>query len=409
MNILHLVAGDLSGGAARGALWLHEALLEHGACSQILTNSRNVTNYRGTHSIVTDSVTRVKGAVRCRLDLLPTWFYRNRKKIIFSPGLTGYDFTKTQHYEQADIIHLHWINAGFVNLRHLSKVDKPIIWTMRDMWPMTGGCHYAIGCDNYQKGCGWCKELASNVKNDLSRFVLWRKKKNLQRNMKIVGISTWLSECATKSELFRNFDVRTISNNINSSDFKPIEKHIARDVLDLPENSKIVLAGAQSFKEVWKGFDLYLKALQYLSGENIFLLFFGKIDEVYLGKLGFGYKNLGFLHDTTSLRLAYSAADVFVAPSSMEAFGKTIGEAMSCGTPVVCFDATGPKDIVSHKVDGYKAVPFESEDLAYGIEWVINNRSYNKLCKNARDKIVKKFDSKIIAKEYIGLYNGMVK
>ena len=78
---------------------------------------------------------------------------------------------------------------------------------------------------------------------------------------------------------------------------------------------------------------------------------------------------MGFLHDTISLRLAYSASDVFVAPSLMDAFGKTLAESMSCGTPAVCFDATGPKDIVDHKLNGYKAFPFDTSDLTAGINW----------------------------------------
>jgi len=120
--------------------------------------------------------------------------------------------------------------------------------------------------------------------------------------------------------------------------------------------------------------------------------------------LGFGYKNFGFLYDLVSLRLLYSGADVFVAPSIMDAFGKTIAESMACGTPVVCFDVTGPKDIVTHKIDGYLAKPFDTDDLANGIEWIINNEDYDKLCRNAREKVLREFDSKVVARKYIKLY-----
>lgn len=117
---------------------------------------------------------------------------------------------------------------------------------------------------------------------------------------------------------------------------------------------------------------------------------------------------MGFLHDIISLRLAYSASDVFAAPSLMDAFGKTLAESMSCGTPFVCFDATGPKDIVTHKVDGYKAQPYCHKDLARGIEWVVNNLEYNKLCVNSREKIEKQFSNIVIAKKYIILYKELV-
>jgi len=139
------------------------------------------------------------------------------------------------------------------------------------------------------------------------------------------------------------------------------------------------------------------------------LVFFGNLDSKIINNLGFEYKNFGFLYDLVSLNLVYNSADIFVAPSLMDAFGKTLAEAMSCKTPVVCFDATGPKDIVDHKVNGYKAKPFEPQDLANGIEWILNldSKDYNKLCDNAREKVLKEFDSRVVLKNilsYIGRF-----
>lgn len=123
-------------------------------------------------------------------------------------------------------------------------------------------------------------------------------------------------------------------------------------------------------------------------------------DQQLVSKLGFSFSTFGFLHDAISLRLAYSVADVFVAPSIMEAFGKTLAEAMACGTPVVCFDATRPRDIVDHMVNGYRAIPFESEDLARGIEWICQNQ-YIEMANSARNKTVLFFDNNVIANQYI--------
>ena len=132
--------------------------------------------------------------IRSQLNNLPMLFYKNRKKIIFSTGFVGFNFTKTKEYKEADIIHLHWINGGFVSVKDLSKIDKPIVWTMRDMWPFTGGCHYSLECDKYKIGCGNCPQLNSNKSFDLTKYVLNRKKKYLLKSMKIVGISHWLSD-----------------------------------------------------------------------------------------------------------------------------------------------------------------------------------------------------------------------
>jgi len=408
VKILHIVAGNLTGGAARGAYWLHQGLVELEIDSKIFTNSKTTF---GDNKIVTTMESKkdkIFNMIRVQLDSLLILFYPNRKKTLFSPGFLGVNFTKTKEYQEADIIHLHWINGSFVNIKHLSKIKKPIVWTMRDMWPMTGGCHYAMECENFKTGCGNCKQLGSGFQYDLSRIIVDRKKKYLFKSMKIVGISDWLSKEAKESEVFKDFDIRTISNNINSDNFTPIDKSTARNILGIKTNKKIILVGAQSLNDFYKGFDKFVEAVGKLNKNKYFLCFFGNLDNSVVDVMGFEYKNFGFMYDAISLRLLYSASNVFVAPSIMDAFGKTLAESMACKTPVVCFDATGPKDIVDHKVTGYKAKPFDTTDLANGIEWVLDNENYEELCKNAREKVVREFDSKVIAQKYIELYGEIL-
>jgi len=407
MNILHIVAGELTGGAAKGAYWLHLGLNDIEVNSKILTTSKN--NYKASenkHTINKSKIDKAFSLIRSNLGNLFLLPYKNREKRIFSTGIFGYDFTETDLYAWADIINLHWINGGFVNIKDLSKIDKPIVWTVRDMWPMTGGCHYSIECDNYKTGCGNCKQLNSNHKHDLSRYVLWRKDKYLPEDIKIVGISDWVSEIATESYLFRDNDIRTIYNNVDSEIFFPIDEDTAKNILGIETDKKILLAGAQNIEDFYKGFDKYLEAINKLNSNDYFLLFFGNADEELLDKLNFEYKSLGFLYDEVSMRLAYSAADVFVAPSIQEAFGKTIVESLMCETPVVCFDATGPKDLVDHKVNGYKAESFNAIDISKGIEWVTDNKK--DLIANMRENAIAKFDNKIIAKKYKDLYQELL-
>lgn len=408
MKVLHLVAGDLTGGAARGAYWLHNGLRELGVQSKILTNSRTTLGDLSVVSIATDSRSRLFSIVRSRLDRLPLKLYRRRRPEIFSTGFCGFNFTKAPEYKEADILHLHWINAGLVNIKHLSKVDKPIIWTMRDMWPMTGGCHYAMDCENYLSGCGVCPHLNSQSRWDLSRFVLNRKKKYLSGRLVPVGISTWLSERAAESDLFKASPVRTIYNAIDTEVFSPLKKELAREILGIPLNKTVILVAAQYLRAIWKGFDKYLQAIELLDKNKYFLCFMGRCEDAIVEELGFDYKKFGFLYDVVSMRLLYSAADVFVAPSIIEAFGKTLIEAMACGTPVVCFDATGPKDIVDHKVNGYKAEPFSINDLADGIRWVSQHSNPALLQEAARKKVIEKFDTTVVAKQYIELYEQLL-
>jgi len=409
LKIIHLVSGELNSGAARGAYWLHRGLKNIGVESKLLTNSFDTLGDSDVESVADTFKNKIRSKIRSHLDGLPAKMYRRRKNVIFSTGLWGKEFFRSDLIGGADIVHLHWINAGFVNLKYLSRIKKPIVWTMRDMWPMTGGCHYTMGCDQYESGCGKCPQLASRCSLDLSKIVLSRKKKYLPKSMKIVGISSWLSECARRSSLFRDFDVRTISNNIDCSEFLPVEKNTARDILGIDRNVNVVLTGATSLKAFYKGFDKFLGALDFLPKENLHLVFFGRTDADALKEIKLPFTCLGFLYDTVALRIAYSAADLFVAPSIMDAFGKTIAESMACGTPVVCFDATGPKDIVDHKKNGFRAKPFDPEDLARGIEWILSGSDrYGELSKNARAKVLNMFDIDVIARKYKKLYSEIV-
>lgn len=408
MKIMHVVGGRLSGGAARGAYWLHKGLAKAGIDSRILTNSGDTFEDPSVVTIAATKQQKLHAFIRSHLDQVPAAFYPERKKDIFSASFVGYDFTKHSLYKWADIVHLHWINDGFVNIKHLSGIEKPVVWTMRDMWPMTGGCHYSMECENYKSGCGNCEQLNSKKKRDLSRWILNRKIKYYPRQMKIVGISRWISEKAKESRVFLDFDVRTIPNCIDCEEFFPVDKAVARKMLGIAVDKKIILAGAQNIKDTFKGFDRYLEAVKSLDTDKYFLSFFGKLDTGMIKDLGFEYKNLGFLNDFVSLRLAYSAADVFVMPSIADAFGKTLAEAMACGTPAVCFDATGPKDVVDHKENGYKAVSFDANDLAQGIDWVVDSPDYGKLRQNAREKILREFEMVKVAHRYKKLYEEIL-
>lgn len=409
MKVLHLVAGSLSGGAARGAYWLHSAQREVGIDSTLVTSGRDDLGEDSVVALGASNVSRVKFALLNRLGNLPTLFYRKRKPWIFNTGFAGIDFTKLPEYREADLIHLHWIN-GLVAMRTLRKVKKPIIWTMRDMWPLTGGCHYAIGCERYQTGCGECPQLQSKWSSDLTRLVVANKRASLPKQLRIVGISHWLSDCASNSRLFGDFPVQTISNNVDTQIYTPVNRQTARQILGLPTNKKVILVGAQRVTDFYKGFGLFIDAMKRVRRDDIHVLSFGREASLAMQCLDLNKTHLGFLTDSLSLRLAYSAADLFVAPSLMDAFGKTLAESLSCGTPVVCFDATGPKDIVDHQTTGYKAQPFEADDLAKGIEWVLNlsSEQYEQMRLHSRKRAETYFDSRVIAQHYKDLYAEML-
>ena len=403
-KILHIISGDLGGGAARGAYWLHNGLIKLGVNSKILVNSYENYGDPNVCSYIKTPADKIRYKIKFKLNQLLLSFYINRTGEFFSPSLFGFDITKHPLYEWADIIHLHWINGGFLSVKSISKIKKPIVWTVRDMWPFTGGCHYSLNCENYKLSCGNCPQLGSKKSYDLSRLVSYNKLQFFSKNILLIGISNWISEKIEGSNVFSNNKVKTIFNCIESDSFYPIGKDKARDVLGIKTNKKIILTGAQDSNHKYKGFDKFLSAVKHFHKDEVLLLFFGNLKSSDIESLGVEYINFGFLKDLVSLRLLYSAADVFVAPSILEAFGKTLVESMSCKTPVVCFNIGGPKDIVDHKINGYKSELNKTNDLFNGINWVLENNINNTLGIAGRSKVVNCFDSKVIAEQYLFEY-----
>lgn len=412
MKVVHLVSGSLAGGAARGAYWLHKGLLSVGVDSVILLNHKDNTGDATVVPIVNSTLTWLRSLLSSKLDKLPLLLYRKRKKQIFSAGLFGTNILQHPEVISADVINLHWVNSGYISTHAIKKFKQPVVWTVRDMWPITGGCHYSLDCNKYLTSCGSCPALRSKKRFDLSYLTFRSKQKAYKTShLTFVGISRWLSGEIFKSQLSNRKRVLTIPNAIDSESFLPIDSNAAKGILGL-ENKRTVLVGALRTNDFYKGSQELLEALSILietTGKDFQLLVFGAKNET-LESLPITVKQLGYLSDIYSLRLVYSAADVFVAPSKMEAFGKTVAESMSCKTPVVAFDATGPKDIISHMKTGYLAVPYEPEDMAKGIEWLLSlNESQKKLIDDdSRRTIQNMFSPNKIANEYKKLYASLL-
>lgn len=413
MRVLHLVGGDLSGGAARGAYWLHNALLEQGVDSWLLCDTASRIGNEENVSFFCDGYSeKIKKACRILSERMILSFFNAKKKngMLFSSGIFGVDFTKHPLYLEADIIHLHWINGAYISPSIFRKIKKPVVWTVRDMWPFSGGCHYSLGCDKYKTKCCLCPTIDSSRHYDISTYIQKMKRKYINKlNITAVGISNWISDCIKESLIFSGKNVITIPNTIDSDLFKPVEKRIAKDFFSI-KNKSIIAVGAQNTEDLYKGMDELHNALCSLKNKNDYhILIFGNTNKKYWDTTGISYTLLGFLNDIYSLQLVYSAADVFVAPSKYEAFGKTIAEAMSCQTPVVAFNTTGPIDIIDHCINGYLAEPYSYIDLAFGIEWVVNNSKKLNMGGNAREKIETVFSPTITASAYISLYDSLLR
>ncbi|HEX6958087.1 MAG TPA: glycosyltransferase family 4 protein [Ferrovibrio sp.] len=412
MRILHLSTFDTDGGAARGSLWLHEALRRRNVDSALMVGSK-----RGDDPSVLrlPLLKRVAAKLRMRLDDLPLRRYEKTDESFWSVGWLPGRLDQAVKALAPDIIHLHWVGAGFLPIAALKHFHRPVVWTLRDMWSFTGGCHYTGGCDQYLEGCGACPQLNSDDPEDLSRRI-WRQKQKHWRDadLWLVPISHWLGDCARQSPLLGHLPIEVLPNGLDTAVFRPFPKATARQQFGLPNNRWIVTYGAiNAMRDARKGFRELLGALELLGrhpgAEKILLVVFGDLQPGDIPETGIEIRHVGYINDDERLTRLYASSDVAVMPSLQEAFGKTLIEAMACGTPVVAFDHGGPRDIISHCVDGYLARPFRPDDLAQGILWCLEQiASGNDLGAAARAKVEAEFDIEVVAARYHELYTRIL-
>ena len=410
MKILIVNFSDTHDGASRATYRLHKALLVAGAESQMLVKLKSSDDFT---VIGGDTWTqKLISKLQIKLDNLPVLFYKNRTKTLFSPSWVPFSSIVNRiNTINPDLVHLNWFQAGMMRIEDLDKIKVPIVWSLHDNWGFTGGCHIMWECEKYKEACGACPRLGSSKEKDLSRSVYNRKQKTFSKlkNMTVIGLSHWLANCAKESSLFKKKHVVCLPNPINTKIFAPLDKLKARKLFNFPEDKKLVIFGALSATtNINKGFNKLREALKNIKTPNVELLVFGSSQPEHIQNFKQPVHYLRYLHDDLSLRSIYSAADVMVVPSIQEAFGQTASESMACGTPVVAFGATGLLDIVDHQINGYLAKPFDTKDLSRGIDWVLNAQNYSELCKNARDKVLKEFDSKVVANKYIKLYKKIL-
>jgi len=410
MKVLIVNESDIKGGAARAAFRLHNALLNIGIESQMLVQRRigDADFVLGPSSKLQELI----GKVRIYLNYIPVLFYRNRTRTFFSPSVELFsNIVQRINDINPDIVHFHWVCGGMLRIEDVAKIKAPIVWSLHDMWSFTGGCHYDEGCGGYKKNCGSCKVLRSTNPHDLSYKILKRKQKSFSdiENLSVVGLSKWLAACASESSLFKNRNIINLPNPIDTEIFSPVCQRSARASLSLPQDKKLILFGAlKATSDPRKGFCEIFKALSKLECTDVEIVVFGS--QGPKESQGFKYKThyLGHLNDDASLRSLYSASDVMVVPSLQENLSNAIMESMACGTPVVGFDIGGNGDMIQHQESGYLATPFDSNDLARGLEWVLNHVNYKELSQKARDKVLYSFESTHVANHYVSLYKEIL-
>lgn len=401
MKVYHLSTTDTLGGAARAALRIHLACLRNQIDSWMMVGQKNSDLY--SINANTSRFSRLKRLAKQAISKkIISW---QRTNGTHSLGLLPSGLVKKLNSDNFDVLNLHWVGGEFLSVEDIGKFCKPIVWTLHDMWAFCGAEHYA---ENEE----WQNGYSSRSFWDLDRWVWTRKKKAWTQPIYIVTPSDWLADCVKKSALMGSWQVRTIPYPLDIQVFQPREKLWCRETLGLPKDKKLILFGAiNPTADRRKGWDLLQIALQKLSqtADDVVGVIFGQSAPPDPPNLGLPLQWMGYLHDDITLSLLYSAVDVMVVPSRQDNLPQTSTEPQACGTPVVAFDVCGLPSAVEHKQTGYLAKPFDTDDLAHGISWVLSDQErWQKLSSQARDRAVRLWSPEVVAKQYLEVYEEAI-
>lgn len=328
----------------------------------------------------------------------------------------GVDITQLREFREADIIHLSWINQGMLSLsviRRILRSGKPVVWTMHDLWPASGICHYAHGCTAFATGCRQCPLLpAGGSPEDLSTRV-WNKKRDIyaEGTIHFVTCSQWLERQARKSRLLEGQSVCNIPNPIDTHIYSRKDKALCRQATGLPTDRKLILFVSQRVTDGRKGMAYFVEAVNRMVAERpelrlkVGVAVLGGHAEEVAGAMNLPTYPLGYVSDERRIVDIYNAVDVYVLPSLEDNLPNTIMEAMACGLPCVGFRVGGIPEMIDHEVNGYVANFKDAEDLARGMMRVLTASDYERLSYNAVHKVLTHYSGRTVAMRYIDVYN----
>jgi glycosyltransferase involved in cell wall biosynthesis len=415
-SVLHLSTYDITGGAARAAYRLHAGLRELGVPSRMLVRHKasDDPDVLLAARAPEPSWHRAWRKAAPYLDDMPRRLLRTGNVTPISPSWLPGPTARDVRQLAPAVVNLHWICGGFVAPEALAKIRAPMVWTLHDQWAFCGGEHYTGDDRRFQTGYGADNRPADESGIDVNRWIWKRKRRAYPRieRLVVVAPSRWLKDLAATSLLLGGRRIVHIPYGIDHRRFQPIERPLARRLLGLAPDRRIILFGAfGGINNPRKDFQLLATALRAAAaGElaNAELVIFGSGAAGIASDIGIPVRSLGVLHDDVSLALAYSAADLYVATTTADNLPLSVIEAMACGTPVVGVAVGGMADLVRDGETG-RLVERAPAALAQALAWMLSDRErLARLGVVARGVIEKEFTSEHQAARYRELYRELV-
>ncbi|GBF79188.1 glycosyltransferase family 4 protein [Aphanothece sacrum] len=415
MKITQISTSDIAHGAGIAAYRLHKSLQETDHKSEIIVSLKK-TNDDTVHQIKkppSNLLTKFKDKLEAKLE-----FFSNHWGVqgIYSTSCDV--LIKHPLMANSDIINLHnihWHERNLsLNILPILSKTKPLVWTLHDMWAITGHCIYSFECERWQIGCGQCPDLDSyiSLKYDTTAISYKIKKSTYKKsNLTIVTPSEWLKKLVMQSPLLSNFEIFHIPNGIPQDIFHPLPKTEVKLALEIDIEYPIVLFIASYLDDVRKGYAYFEEALLRLHDEfpnlQILVLGNGKLPEKLRAK--FKVIEMGYINNEKLINIMYSAADLMIFPSFADNLPNTVLECLACGTAVVAFKAGGVPEMIQHMKTGYLAESQNAIDLANGIKTLLSQpsmlQSMQSECVNS---ITQNFSAQLQAKRYLSLYESLI-
>lgn len=413
MRVLIINTSERVGGAAIAANRLMKALKKNGVKVKMLVRDKQ-TDHLTVFSVGHNWTQPIK-FVWERLCIFMANNFNRKNLFQVDIANTGTDITQHTEFQRADVIHLHWVNQGFLSLANINKIlhaGKPVVITMHDQWYFTGICHYSGNCQKYQELCHHCELIKGNLLGDLAKQVFLKKEKIYSdAQLTFVGCSQWMANLAKTSKLTQGHRVVSIPNAIDTDLFCPQDKKQARLAFKLPTDKRLLLFGCQRITDERKGFHYLVEALQLLKQQQPHLakgteivVVGGEADSIR-HKVPFNIFPIRYVSDPQKMVQLYNAVDLYVTPSLQDNLPNTIMESMACGTPCVGFNVGGIPEMIDHKENGYVATYKDAQDFANGILWILA-ADQGVLSRQARNKVMTTYSEDAVAFKYKDVYNS---
>jgi glycosyltransferase involved in cell wall biosynthesis len=332
---------------------------------------------------------------------------------LFTADWPAWDVSGLAAVAEADLVNVHWV-AGFVaaaGIRRLVEAGRRVAWTLHDMRPFTGGCHYAAGCRGFTGNCTACPQLVADLHELPARSLARTRRRLAGLPLVFVTPSRWLADELARASIFdeRAHEVRVIPNGLDLGRYRPGDRAAARRRLGLPAAGLGILLGSVSLAERRKGSDAAVAALAGAAARLAtgpadhpapFAVTYGS------GRLeipGLACHNLGSLAEEGVLEAAH-ACDVHLSMTREDNLPNTVMEALACGLPVVATRTGGIPEMITDGVEGWLVGVDDPAAAAAVLERLHAEPGLIAAAgRRARDRAVRDWDHRTQARRYLEL------